>query len=128
MAQAVVTLTLNNPLNSVAADETKESEIINGIAALTAGGTYLLGGLPLPWTAIKGPNGIPFLPQSNQTTPYLAYFESVSGSGYIYGWNMATNTLQIFQSGAAGAPLAQLGTGVVPAADTILFQAFFKKA
>ncbi len=62
--------------------------------------------------------------------PTQVQFETVAGSGYVYRWNAANQTIQTFVTGTASAtPLAEIlgvGTGVaVPFDSAIAFEAIF---
>ncbi len=50
--------------------------------------------------------------------PDSMWIESVSGSGFIYGYNKANATVQIFTGAAAQSPLTELSAGALPSGVT----------
>jgi hypothetical protein len=116
------TLSLNAYPNGV--DNTQRRLILHGIVALS--GTYATGGIALNWQAISQGNGGEYALDTAQATPEIVYFQSVAGNTtqYSYAWNKAANKIQIFVSGASGAPAAELGAVTVPT-DTVEFEAQF---
>lgn len=126
MATATVALKLSNPLTSVPADMTRDSQVLNG-AATVSNANYVTSGLPLTWVGtITDFAGKGFLPQSNQTAPYDATFKSNSGSGYDYQWDAALDTLRIFLAGTELTNGEAIPAGVQN--DVIAFRAYFLKA
>lgn len=114
MAQAVATLTVSP--HPFGVDNTQHRQILNGICGLTAGGTYVTLGIPLPWITMVDGVGR-FMPQSTATQPFLAFFFSQLGSGYGYVFDTVHNTLRIFNGGN------ELVNAAAIVADTIGFEA-----
>jgi hypothetical protein len=132
MAAATVTLKLYPFPQGI--DNTQRRVHISGVAAIAASpSTYTTGGLPTNFQAITNVlTGATDFLNTNQAVPIMAYFTSINGSGYVYGWNKATNKLQIFTGGAAQSPMTELtGGATIPAAvssDVIEFDASFVRA
>lgn len=118
MATATITLTVNGYPNGV--DNTQRRQILDGIAALLAGGTYVTDGLPFTWKFLEATGGS-FIPDFSTAVPVYATFFSKSGSLFSYEFNYATGALLILTAGA------QLANGTVVTADTIGFHAEFVK-
>jgi hypothetical protein len=121
MATATVKLTVNGYPNGV--DNTQRRQILNGIAALLAGGTYLTNGLPFTWTFLSAEGGA-FIPNFDATTPVWAEFQSIAGGStgtapITYLYDTVHGTLRIF----IGA--LEVTTGTAVTADTIAFRAEF---
>lgn len=100
--------------------------------------TYTTGGIPLvnpkaltqsAWSV--EPIKVTSLTTGGTPTPVIVYIESVGGSGFVYGWNKATNKMQIFTGAAAQSPLTELtNAAAIPAGvsgDTILLEAVFAR-
>lgn len=115
-------------------DNTQRRVKVSGVAVISASpGTYATGGLPLVWTSlIDQLTSAAVLLGTSATTPIMAYFTSVSGSGYGYAFNKANNKIQVFTTGTATqAASAELTAAAVPAAvssDVIEFDAEFVRA
>ena len=129
MTVTASTLTLNPYPNGK--DNTQRRTIYNGTVAIGASPlTYASGGVPVSWASLS--NAAAELFTEENSTPIEAWFESVSGSGYWYVYNVATSKLQIFVGGAsASLPAAELAAGAVPAGvsgDSIVFHAEFARA
>src|SRR5690242_3175941 len=96
MANATVTLTVDAYPNGITNDERYIH--CRGEAAISASpATYPTGGLALNFTTVTtSPDG-QLLPvtATDLTAPVDVQFESQSGSGWVYGWNKATNKLKI---------------------------------
>jgi hypothetical protein len=111
-------------------DNTQRRIKVSGPAAVT--GTYAAGGIATTWTFTDSVTGEAVLLNTNASAPIMAYFTSVSGSGFDYAWNKATNKLQIFTTGTATqSPKAELSAGTVPtgvSSDVIEFDADFARA
>jgi hypothetical protein len=110
-------------------DNTQRRVKASGVAAVA--GTYAAGGFAVTWTFTDQLTGATVLLNTNATSPIMAYFTSVAGSGFVYGWNKATNKLQIFTGAAAQGALTELANGTVPAGvsgDVIEFDAEFARA
>lgn len=115
----------------------KVLEVYGTIAIDATPSTYAPGGLAIVSALNVALNGwaqeqvkaSPLKTGDTGPTPFIVYVESVSGSGYTYQWNKATNKLQIFQGGAgASAPQAEIPTAAIPAAvsgDSLAFEARF---
>lgn len=110
-------------------DNTQRRVKVSGTA--TVAGTYAAGGFALTWTFTDVLTGEAVLINTSATFPIMAYFTSISGSGFVYGWNKAANKLQIFTGAAAQGALTELANGTVPAGvsgDVIEFDAEFPRA
>ena len=107
---------------------------VNGQVAIA--GTYAAGGFALVWTSLtESTTGQAVLLNTTKTAPFIAYFQSASGSGFVYQYNVATNKIQIFtvESTALStqSALTELAAGTVPAGvsgDTIQYEAEFVRA
>ena len=119
MANSTVTATAYSYPNGT--DNTQRRQIVTGTLAIQASpGVYATGGLSL-----SNVFNIETIKSSDNNSPAYLRFESVSGSGYIYGWNKANNKIQIFTGAAAQSPLTELSAGAMPAGvsgDVILFR------
>lgn len=114
-------------------DNTQRRLHLSGVVAISASpGTYATGGLALSWVALTNSlTGASELLDTTSTTPIMAYFTSISGSGFVYGWNKATNKIQIFTGAAAQSTLTELTAAAMPAGvsgDVIEFDASFVRA
>lgn len=126
------------PKNFDGIDNTQSLQEVYGTIAVDASpATYATGGIPLvnannvaldAWSQ----EPIKATPPAGATKqqPLIVYIESLSGSGFIYGWNRSTNKLQIFTSnGAAPAALAEFtNAAAIPAGvsgDAIFVEAKF---
>lgn len=123
MAASTVVLTENKFPNG--SDMTQRRFHKYGTVAISASpGTYTTGGNAFTFAA-------PVFDVSSQT-PIDLEIKSVSGSGFIYQWNKASNTVQIFTTGtASGDALNELAAGATPAGvsgDTIVYHAQFLKS
>ena len=134
---AAATTTLKVYAHPQGIDNTQRRIKVSGTCTITASpATYTPGGIGNPttvsWTFTDIVTGQQVLLNTTQATPIMAYFTSVSGSGYTYGWNKATNKLQIFTTGTATqAAQAELASGTIPAGvsgDVIEFDAEFAHA
>ena len=138
MAQATVTLKVYTFPNGI--DTSQRRTSISGQAVISASpSTYVTGGLgtlvtgAINWQALTDQTtGAAVLIETTATQPIMVYFTSVGGSGYLYGWNKATNKFQIFTGAAAQSPLTELTSGAaIPAGvsgDVIEFDADFAKS
>lgn len=130
MAGATVTLTeASYPFGITEANDTL---IIYGTAAFSASpATYATGGIALSWATLSSNKTSSKGDGTNSGTPFFARFTSVGGSGFVYVWNKATETLQIFTGAAAQSALTELTNGAaIPAGvsgDVIGFEARFKR-
>jgi hypothetical protein len=118
MATATVKLTVNGYPNGV--DNTQRRQILTGLCALLAGGTYLTNGLPFVW-AFLGAEGGTFIPNFGASAPVWADFKTLAGSNQTYEWDTVHQTLRIFIAGVE----VTNGTAVTP--DTIGFRAEFAR-
>jgi hypothetical protein len=115
-------------------DNTQRRLHLSGVVSISASpGTYATGGLPLNWAILSNTlTGATELLDTTSTAPIMAYFTSVAGSGFLYGWNKATNKIQIFTTGTATqSAQAELAAGAMPAGvsgDVIEFDASFVRA
>jgi hypothetical protein len=116
MATAVATLTVNGHPNGV--DNTQRREILNGIMALNAGGTYATFGVPFTWKFLTAEGGA-FIPNFNTMSPVWAAFLSLVGGTYQYLYDPVHGTLRIYQAGV------ELANAAAITADTIGFRAEF---
>jgi len=116
MATATVKLTVNAYPNGV--DNTQRSEILKGICALLAGGTYVTGGLPFVWSFLSAEGGA-FIPNFNTMVPTWADFKTLAGSNQTYVYDSVNQKLLIFVAGV------QVTNGTAVTADTIGFKAEF---
>ena len=127
MANATAVLTVANFPAGV--DNTQRRQILYGKVAIgTTSQTYVVGGLPLTWLGIKDASGGTVFPQTAETAPVHVQFDDFSGTGYIFQYNKASNTIQIFESAGSAAPLAELTAIDIPAtvaAANIAFKAEF---
>lgn len=91
-------------------DGTQNRRYLHGLIPFTAQ-TYTLGGILPVYTAIKDQSGAVVLIDSVNTAPDTMWIQSISGSGFVYGYNKATGKIQIFvlPSAAPGA----VNTGLV---------------
>lgn len=95
--------------NKLSYKKTDASKLIS-IQSLTAGtgsfaGTYPTGGIPLS----PGNLGFPY-----GNIDYVDIVDT-AGDGYVYEWNKANATIQMFVvSGSTGNKLVELGNGVSP--------------
>lgn len=138
MAQAQVTLKVFTFPTGI--DTSQRRLTISGLASITASpATYATGGLgtlvtgAINWQALTDQlTGAAVSLETSATQPIMVYFTSVGGSGYVYGWNRATNKFQIFTGAAAQAALTELTSGAaIPAGvsgDVIEFDADFAKS
>lgn len=132
MANATATLTVNPYPNGV--DNTQRRQIVNGTCLLSAGGTYIAGGVPVNWGAIVDGNTNPpgtFSPQVGPwaAKPITALFYSYGGGEatippYLYVYDSTNGTLRIMDT-ATGVELAAAAAIV---ADKIAFEAEFARA
>src|SRR5208282_3644354 len=106
-------------------DNTQKTEILRGtIAVDAAAATYATGGLALSLASSEV--------LKSSSAPIQVRVWSAAGSGYVYAYNAAAATLQIFLCGGSGSPLIELGgnTTQIPdgvSGDTIQFEAIFPK-
>lgn len=138
MAQATVTLKVYTFPNGI--DTSQRRTSISGQAVISASpATYATGGLgtlvtgTINWQALTDQTtSAAVLLETTATQPIMVYFTSVGGSGFIYGWNKATNKFQIFTGAAAQSGLTELTSGAaIPAGvsgDVIEFDADFAKS
>ena len=139
MAQAVVTITYDDPLTG-GCDESQHSVWMYGTIAVQAGpATYATGGLG---TAVTGAINwvVGTYPPVANLTPKDVYFygAKLTGTtigGFSYQWNKASNTFQIAATAAGVAGTATQeelpNATAIPANvsnDTIRFEARFLKA
>lgn len=115
---AVATISMSVFPHPLGKDETQRCEVLRGVATLLAGGTYVTGGIPLPWTFVNNA-GYAEMKLSGNVNPVDAFFFSNAGSNLSYGWNRVANTLTIM---AGGNMLAN--NAAIPA-DVIGFTAEF---
>lgn len=107
---------------------------VNGVCAVA--GTYAAGGFALSWTTmVDSVTGQAVILNTTSTAPFIAWFQSAAGTGYVYQYNVSTNKLQIFVVEAVALStqyaLTELANGTVPAGvsgDTIQFEAEFVRA
>jgi hypothetical protein len=118
MATATVKLTVNGYPNGV--DNTQRSQVLEGIAALLAGGTYLTNGLPFTWAFLTAEGGT-FIPDFSAAAPKWADFKTLAGSNQTYLWDTVHQTLRILIAGV------EVTTGTAVTADTIGFRVEFVK-
>jgi hypothetical protein len=116
MATATAKLTVNAYPNGV--DNTQRRQILDGLCALLAGGTYATNGIPLVWTFLTAEGGA-FTPDFNTMVPVLALFFTIASGLYEYWWDTVHQTLRISLAGV------ELTNGAAIAADTIAFHAEF---
>lgn len=138
MAQATVALKVYTYPNGV--DTSVRRTSISGQAVVSASpGTYATGGLgtlvagALNWQSLTDQTtGNAVIVETTASQPIMVYFTSVGGSGFVYGWNKATNKFQIFTGAAAQSGLTELTSGAtIPAGvsgDVIEFDADFAKS
>lgn len=128
MAAATATLTINAFPKGV--DNTLSQQILFGVCALSASGTYINpNGIPVSWSALKNPDGSSFQADigPSTTVPIIAYFTSSTGgvngatAVYSYIYDSVHNSLRIY----AGA--AELANNAAIVVDTITFEAHFAK-
>jgi hypothetical protein len=92
-------------------DNTERRQVLMGTLAISASpGTYATGGLSLANVFAVEQNKT-----SNYNTPMYINIYSVSGSGYGYSYNRASNKLQVFTGSAAQSPATELAAGATPA-------------
>jgi hypothetical protein len=115
MAAATATLTVDAYPNGV--DNTQRRQIIDGVCALSVGGTYVTNGIPTNWSNLQSAEGGKFLPQTTKSQPIQARFFTKAGGLYQYNWDQTHNTLRILAAGV------ELGNGDAITADTIGFEA-----
>lgn len=130
---ALTTVTLKVYAHPQGIDNTQRRVTISGTATIAASPlTYATGGIALSWTFVDAVTGQAVLLNTTQSAPIMAYFTSISGSGYDYAYNKAANKLQIFTTGTATqAAKAELAAGAVPAAvsgDVVEVDATFARA
>ena len=130
---ALSTVTLKAYAHPMGVDNTQRRVKVSGTATIAASPlTYATGGIAITWTFTNVLTGDAILLNTTATAPIMAYFTSVSGSGYDYAFNKANNKLQIFTTGASTqSPNAELAAGAVPAGvsgDVIEFDAEFVRA
>lgn len=129
MSAAVATITVDAYPKGV--DNTQRMTIIRGTVAIGASPlTYTTGGIAIVSASNATQSGWAQEPiKVTSDTPIECEFYSVAGSGFVYTWNQASNTLQIFTGAAAQSALTELtGGGAIPAGvsgDTIRFTATF---
>ncbi|KKL66096.1 hypothetical protein LCGC14_2148370 [marine sediment metagenome] len=94
-----------------------EGGLILARGSIAASGNYAAGGDPVAFAGLV-----------KSTTLYALF---VSGmAGFVYQWDQANALLLIFEAGADGAALDELGAGALPGGvtgDTIRFVAYFRK-
>lgn len=117
MATATATLTAYPHPNGF--DNTMRSQIVKGLCALLAAGTYVTNGIPLVWGQLIGVDMIVPLPN-------WAEFQSTVGvnatpASQTYAWDQTHNTLRIFVAGV------EVTNGTTIAVDTITFRAEFAR-
>jgi hypothetical protein len=130
---ALTTVTLKAFAFPAGVDNTQRRVKVSGQAVIAASPlTYATGGIAITWTFTDVLTGAVVLINTTATSPIMAYFTSIAGSGYSYDWNKATNKLQILTTGTATqAAQAELAAGVVPAGvsgDVIEFDVEFVRA
>lgn len=119
MANSVITTKLFD-LPDVGNEFAQKTQTLRG-TFVPSTGSYQHGGLPVSW-ALE--------PVKTLAPPFEVQVWSASGSGYVYFYNVANTTLQVFESGASGTPLGELLEGALPAAvlnDVIQFRAVLAK-
>jgi hypothetical protein len=131
MAQATAVLTVDNFPFGI--DNTQRRVKVYGTVAIgTTSETYLTTGLPLSWQTLVDKSGQNVLINTQQLTPVRVSFEDYSGTGYVFQWNKAHDSIQIFLTGtAANDPLNEFGENDIPSAiatATIVFTAEFIRA
>jgi len=115
-------------------DDTQHRIRVNGVCAIA--GTYAAGGFALTWTnMVNSLTGEAILLNTSATAPFIAWFQSAGGSGYVYQYNVSTNKIQVFVVEAVALStqyaLTELAAGTVPAGvsgDTVQFEAEFVRA
>src|SRR5690242_1666335 len=112
MATATVKLTVNAYPNGV--DNTQRRQILDGIAALSVGGTYATNGIPFAWAFLAAEGGA-FIPDFSTMVPVLALFFTIASGLYEYWWDTVHQTLRISLAGV------ELTNGAAITADTIAF-------
>jgi hypothetical protein len=118
MAQATITLTVSGYPNGV--DNTQRHEILFGVAAILAGGTYVTNGIPFVW-AFQAAEGGAFIPNFNNMVPVWADFKTLAGSNQTYEWDTVHQTLRVYIAGV------EVTNGTAITADTVGFRAEFNK-
>jgi hypothetical protein len=133
MANSTIALTVSGYPSGANRAGAPQWQNILGTAVISAG-NYVAGGIATTWVPMTNASGKNFFPAAGYKSlkPSFALFQSISGSGYGYEWNLATNKLQIFVTGtAAGNPSEELPAGATPAGvtgDSIQFLAIFTEA
>lgn len=128
MANATATLTVKAYPYGV--DNTQRRQILNGTCVLLSGGTYVTGGIPVAWDALK--NGEfasgTFQQQTGpwDVNPLKAEFFSVGGGEttippYAYIYDSTNVTLRIMDTSTG----LELASAAAITADTIQFEATF---
>lgn len=118
MATATAALTVNAYPNGV--DNTQRHQILFGLLALNAGGTYATNGVPFTWKFLSAEGGS-FIPNFSATSPVWATFVSQAGGTYQYLYDPVHGTIRIYQAGV------ELANAAAITADTIGFRAEFNK-
>lgn len=118
MAEATLTLTVNGSPNGV--DNTQRHQVLFGIAALSAGGTYATDGIPVAFAFLDQEGGV-FIPDFNTLTPVWAQFQSLAGGTYQYLYDPTHGTLRIYQAGV------ELANAAAITVDTIGCRLEFNK-
>jgi predicted permease len=118
MATATVALTVN--AHPYGVDNTQRRQILDGIAALSGGGTYATNGLPFTWSFVNAEGGA-FIPNFSTLIPVFAEFFTKAGGLYVYWYDTVHNTLRISLAGV------ELANGAAITADTIAFHAEFPR-
>lgn len=107
-------------------DNTQRRLIVHG--TLVFSGTPASGGDTIAWAGIRSANDDMVTLDTAQPDPEIVYIQSIANSGYVYGWNKATNQVEVFvQGAAAGDALAPI-TSAYPSGvtgDTVEFEAQF---
>lgn len=127
MATATATMTLYPYPKGV--DNTQRRKVLMGTCAVQASpAAYATGGLPITWSQLAPSASADGLSEPT-TTPLVADFYSISGSGFVYAYNKSTGKLQIFTGAAAQSALTELtNASAIPAGvsgDTIEVYAEF---
>ena len=140
MAQATVTLTFDDPLTGMDADQ--HSQWVYGTVVVSAGPTtYATGGIgstassaAINWVVGDFPKVRNLVPKDVQF--YSVALTGTTVGGYTYQWNRANNSFQIAASvtvvnGTGPAQTEMTNTTAIPAAvsnDVIRFAARFSRA